>query len=89
MTQREKLLAKILAGTSDQSISFDALVSLLQELGFEMRVRGSHHIFTHAGVGEILNLQPRPDRTAKPYQVKQIRTVLSRYGLTGDDHGIR
>lgn len=84
MTQREKLIAKVLAGTSDQSISFDALVSLLKELGFEIRVRGSHHIFTRAGVGEILNLQPRSDGTAKPYQVKQVRTVLSRYGLTGD-----
>ena len=87
VTRREKLIAKILAGTSDQSVSFDALVSLLQELGFEMRVRGSHHVFARRGVAEILNLQTRPDGTAKPYQVKQVRAVLSRYGLTGEDDG--
>ncbi len=87
VTRREKLIAKILAGTSDQSVSFDALVTLLQELGFELRIQGSHHIFSRRGVAEILNLQSRPDGTAKPYQVKQVRTALTRYGLVGEDDG--
>jgi predicted component of type VI protein secretion system len=49
-------------------------------LGFAERVRGSHHIYTRADVAEILNLQPKGSK-AKPYQVKQIRTIISAYGL--------
>jgi hypothetical protein len=37
-----------------------------------------------SGVAEILNLQPRPDGTAKPYQVKQVRNLITKYKLSGD-----
>jgi HicA toxin of bacterial toxin-antitoxin, len=86
VTSRDKLLARILGGASDQNISFDALVHLLRYLGFAVRIAGSHHIFSREGVVEILNLQQRPDGTAKPYQVKQVREVIIRYKLAGDDH---
>ncbi|MCZ7577651.1 MAG: type II toxin-antitoxin system HicA family toxin [Dehalococcoidia bacterium] len=59
---------------------FDVLVSVLQRLGFELRLRGSHHLFSREGVVEILNLQPR-GATAKPYQVRQVRRVILRYRL--------
>lgn len=85
VTSRAKLLVKILAGTSDQNLSFAELVTLLQHLGFDVRTAGSHHIFSRKGVAEILNLQPRRDGTAKPYQVKQVRQVLTRYHLVGED----
>jgi len=49
-------------------------------MGFEERVKGSHHIFSRRDVEEILNLQPR-GYLAKPYQVKQVRRVLIRYKL--------
>ena len=42
---------------------------------------GSHRIFSRDDVAEILNLQPRPDGTAKPYQVRQVREVILRYQL--------
>lgn len=84
MTAQGKLLRKILGATSDANIAFGALCSLLAALGFEERVRGSHHIFTMDGVEEILNLQPR-GANAKPYQVKQVREVIVRHGLAGDD----
>ncbi len=84
MTARGKLLERILAGTSDQGIAFDGLVNLLEYLGFRVRVAGSHHIFSRDGIVEILNLQPRRDGTAKPYQVKQVRLVITRYKLIGD-----
>jgi len=45
------------------------------------RVRGSHHIFTRSDVRDILNLQPRRGGQAKPYQVRQVRDVVVRYGL--------
>ncbi len=48
--------------------------------GFEMRVRGSHHIFIKEGVEEILNLQPR-GADAKPYQVKQVRNAVLKYKM--------
>jgi hypothetical protein len=80
MSKHAKLLDKILLGTADANIPFDGLCALLQKLGFQMRVRGSHHIFFMAGVEEILNLQPRGSG-AKPYQVKQVRNVILRYKL--------
>jgi hypothetical protein len=54
---------------------------LLHVLGFDERRRGSHRIFTREGVPEIINLQSRPDGTAKPYQVKQVRTIVLDRGL--------
>jgi len=88
VTSRAKLLGKILSGTSDQNIAFDELVALLRHLGFSMRTTGSHHIFSREAVAEILNLQPRRDGTAKPYQAKQVRQVLTRYRIVGEDNAI-
>ncbi|MEG4283122.1 type II toxin-antitoxin system HicA family toxin [Microcoleus sp. A006_D1] len=59
MSQQDKLLAKILLGTSDCNIPFDQLCQLLRTLGFDERIRGSHHIFSQEGIEEILNLHPK------------------------------
>lgn len=80
MGKYDKLLLKILSGTSDANISFDDLRQLLLRLDFDERIRGDHHIFTKDGVEEILNLQPRGSQ-AKPYQVKQVRVAIVRYKL--------
>ena len=84
MTKRDKLLTKILSGTSDANTQFDGLCQLLRKLGFEGRIKGSHHIFTKDGVEEILNLQPKGTE-AKPYQVKQVRMVILKYKLGGEE----
>lgn len=84
MAQRDKILEKVLRGTSDANISFSDLCKLLLRLGFDERVRGSHHIFTKDGVEEILNLQPNGSE-AKAYQVKQARGVILKYRLAGAD----
>lgn len=84
MSQLDKLLVKILRGTSDANIPFDQLCQLLRRLGFDERIRGSHHIFTKEGVEEILNLQPKRSQ-AKAYQVKQVRAVILKYQLGGQD----
>jgi len=84
MAKRDKLLDRILRGTSDANIPFDQLCQLLRRLGFNERIRGSHHIFTRTDVEEILNLQPK-GTNAKPYQVKQVRNVILRYKL-GDEN---
>lgn len=57
---------------------------LLCSLGFDERVRGSHHIFSKEGVQEILNLQSKQGK-AKVYQVKQVRNVILNYHLGGQD----
>lgn len=80
MEKHEKVLIQILRGTSDANISFEGLCGLLKYLGFEERIRSSHHIFTKDGIEEILNLQPKDAKT-KAYQVKQVRNVILKYKL--------
>ncbi|MFH1742090.1 MAG: type II toxin-antitoxin system HicA family toxin [bacterium] len=80
MVKHRKTLEQILRATSDANISFAGMCVLLRALGFEERVRGDHHIFTHVGIAEILNIQPR-GALAKPYQVKQVRSVILEYGF--------
>ena len=79
----ERTLDRVLRGAADANVAFADLCALLRHLGFDERIRGSHHIFTRSDVLEILNLQPRGS-LAKPYQVKQVRGVLVSYRLGGD-----
>lgn len=83
MAQHDKLLARILQGSSDANVHFNELRALLSHLGFAERIRGDHHIFTKDAVPEILNLQPKGGK-AKPYQVKQVRQVIVKYKLAGE-----
>ncbi len=84
MSQFPKLLQRVMSGASDANIPFGDLRNLLLHFGFDERVRGDHHIFTKHGVEEILNIQPKASK-AKPYQVKQVRNVIIRYKLGGQD----
>ena len=83
MSKYGKLLLLILRGTADANIAFSELRTLLQKLGFEERIRGSHHIFRRDGIIEKINLQ-REGNKAKAYQVRQVRAVILKYKL-GDD----
>jgi hypothetical protein len=80
MGRYQKLLQHILIKKGDANVPFDGLCQLLCRLGFEERIRGDHHIFSMAGVDDILNLQPR-GAMAKAYQVKQVRELVLRYSL--------
>jgi hypothetical protein len=84
MGKYEKLIYQILRGTSDANISFLNLVNLLQHFGFEMRIKGSHHIFRKKGIEEKPNLQ-KDGNKAKPYQVKQVRNIIIKYKLGGEE----
>jgi predicted RNA binding protein YcfA (HicA-like mRNA interferase family) len=77
---RDSVLLQVLRGSSDANVRFGDLHGLLLRLGFAERIKGSHHIFTHERVAEILNLQPK-NSFAKPYQVKQVRKILVQYKL--------
>ncbi len=84
MGKYSKLRERILAGDSDRNIEFSALCQLLIRLGFDERIKGSHHIFTRDDVIEVINLQPKLSK-AKAYQVKQIRGILVKYRSGGSD----
>jgi hypothetical protein len=82
MGKYEKLFSKIIEGKSDENIAFDDLCQLLKRLGFEQRVKGSHHIFRKEGIVEKPNLQ-KDGNKAKSYQVRQIRDILIKYNIQG------
>lgn len=83
MSKHHKLLLQILRGQSDANIAFDALRQLLIRLGFEERIKSSHHTFRKSGVEEKINLQSEGSK-AKVYQVRQVRNIVLKYKLGGE-----
>ena len=80
MASLERIRERILLGSSDANINFNDLRRLLVELGFDERIKGSHHIFAATGIKEIVNIQPRGSK-AKAYQVRQVRNIILKYRL--------
>ena len=80
MGRYEKFLLKILSSSADKNIDFNDLRNFLKRLGFAEYTRGSHHMFRREGIEEKINLQ-REGSNAKPYQVKQVRNIIQKYGL--------
>ena len=78
---RRDTLEKVLSGLSDKNIRFEELKKVITDFGFGCRIKGDHHIFSKEDVAEIINLQPRKDGKAKPYQVKQVRNLILKYKL--------
>lgn len=77
---RKKLLGKITRGNL-HNIPFVDIVNLAIGFGFIFsRVQGSHHIFNHPDLNELLNLQ-EVHGEAKPYQIKQLIKLVERYNL--------
>ena len=87
MGKYEKLLHKLLSGSSDTNFNFAELCSLLIHLNFKERVKGSHHIFYREDIQEIINIQPKEGK-AKAYQVKQLRNLIVKYKLVQDESEI-
>lgn len=79
----DQVLRRVLSGTADAAIRFEDLCHLLENLGFEKRVKGSHHIFRKGGVAAKVNLQ-KAGAQAKPYQVKQVRAMILEAKLGGE-----
>ena len=60
---------------------FREMVALVEAFGFRLsRVKGSHHVFVHPRVQELVNIQD-VDGQAKPYQVRQFLKLVERYNL--------
>lgn len=76
---KQRLLRKLLSGS--KNIRFTEVTACAEAFGFELdRVSGSHHIYVHPHVSELINLQNVHGK-AKPYQVKQLLRVIERYNL--------
>lgn len=74
-----RLLKRILV--APHNVRFRDLLGLAEALGFRIaRVEGSHHILTHSGIPELLNLQDVKGE-AKPYQIRQLLHLIERYNL--------
>ena len=84
MSKKDKLLSSVMSGKKDKNILFTDLCRLLNFLGLDYRISGSHHIFYKENIIEILNIQP-DGKLSKPYQVKQVREFILEYGLGGKD----
>jgi predicted RNA binding protein YcfA (HicA-like mRNA interferase family) len=83
---RRRLLLRILNGS--RNVAFSDFVNLIEGFGFRLsRVRGSHHIYVHPSIPELVNLQDVGGQV-KPYQVRQTLKLIERHHLTlTDDSG--
>jgi predicted RNA binding protein YcfA (HicA-like mRNA interferase family) len=62
-------------------VAFSDARRLLDGLGFKLRrVSGSHHVFAHPDIAELLNLQSVRGQ-AKPYQLRQLMRLVESYDL--------
>jgi predicted RNA binding protein YcfA (HicA-like mRNA interferase family) len=80
---KRKLLEKILAGS--KNIRFAEATALAEAYGFRLdRINGSHHIFVHPSIPELINLQDVKGKV-KPYQLKQLLSVIEQHNLQMED----
>jgi predicted RNA binding protein YcfA (HicA-like mRNA interferase family) len=83
MGKKQKILKQILSGS--KNISFNDIVTVVEAFGFTLsRVNGSHHIFIHPNIPELVNLQNAKGK-AKPYQIRQFLTIVEQYNLKLED----
>jgi len=79
-----KLLIKLLSGKL-QNVRFEDFQGLLEDFGFDLsRVSGSHHIYTHVGISDIINIQNVKGQ-AKPYQIRQALKLIEMHNLALED----
>ncbi len=77
------LLRALLAGS--KNVRFTDMVGLVEAFGFRLaRISGSHHIFVHPSISELVNLQ-NVNGQAKPYQIRQILKLVEKYDLKLED----
>lgn len=77
---RRQLLKRLTQG-SLHNIPFSDIVNLIEGFGFRLaRISGSHHIFTHPNINELINFQSVQGET-KPYQIRQLLRIVERYNL--------
>ena len=81
---RRRLLRRFSQGAFG-NVAFSDMVELVEGFGFSLaRVSGSHHIFVHPDIPEMINLQSVAGE-AKPYQIRQFLRLVERYNLKLED----
>jgi len=76
-----KALLRRLASGALQNVAFRDLRNLVEGFGFTLsRVSGSHHVFVHPSIAELVNLQEVGGQ-AKPYQIRQFLRLVEKYDL--------
>ena len=76
---KKKLLKRIL--NNQKNVKFNDFVSLVESFNFVLdHIDGSHHIYKHLGIRDILNLQNNKGE-AKPYQIKQFINMIEKHNL--------
>ncbi len=80
MTKKEKLFQRV--KNNPKNIRFQDFCVLMEYFGFvQIRVRGSHHLYQHPTVEDVMNVQPQKDATAKSYQVQQFLKLIKIHQL--------
>lgn len=74
MSKHKKLILKIRNG---QSISYDEAETVLCKLGFTVRSKGSHHVFSKDGYEKNIAIKKRSELL--PYQMRIILEAVERY----------
>jgi predicted RNA binding protein YcfA (HicA-like mRNA interferase family) len=75
MVEIEKIILKIL---QNRSISYSEAERVLKNLGFEVIVCGSHHVFRRKGHVKNVSIKKRAELL--PYQIRDIKEVLRDHG---------
>ena len=67
--------------TGSKNFRFSDMVTLVEAFGFRLsRTSGSHHVFVHAEIDELVNLQEVQGK-AKPYQINQFLRLVEKHNL--------
>jgi predicted RNA binding protein YcfA (HicA-like mRNA interferase family) len=78
--KRKQLLRRLVEGDL-QNVRFSDFVNLVEGFGFALkRSKGSHHIFSHPNIAELVNLQDVGGEV-KPYQIRQFLRLVEWYNL--------
>ena len=81
---KRRLLRRLSQGAL-HNVAFNDMIGLVEGFGFKLlRVAGSHHVFGHPNIPELVNLQEVKGQT-KPYQIRQFLRLIERYNLTLED----
>ena len=81
---KRKLLQKLISGS--KNIRFNEAKAIAEAFGFRLdRISGSHHIYLHLDLPELVNLQNVKGK-AKPYQIKQLLKIVENYNLHLEDN---
>ncbi len=82
--KRRKLLKRLSEGQL-RNVAFGDIINMVEGFGFrQVRTSGSHHIFTHPAIPELVNLQEVKGE-AKPYQIRQFLRLVEKYNLRLED----